>query len=213
MAANAANDRHATAASQALIELLQLAYSGELGAALAYRGHWKSLSEGEDRRRIRTIEQEELHHRSRLREMLLELGAAPKRSREVRAWLIGRTLGLLCRVSGWLAPMYGAGKLESRNVREYEAAARHARDCGRLEWVDCLLTMAEVEWDHEAYFRARVLSHRLGRRLRLWPAPPPRASIRLSFEPPDLRGPREPRDSHEPRTSPELRIPAECMTP
>ena len=168
--------------AQALTALLQLACSGELGAALAYRGHWKSLAEGEDRRRIRTIEQEELHHRTRLQEMLRELGTSPKRSREVRAWLIGRTLGLLCRVSGWLAPMYGAGKLESRNIREYEEAARHARDCGRHEWVDCLLTMAEVEWDHEAYFRGRVRSHRLGRRLRLWPAPPPRESIRLAFE-------------------------------
>ena len=55
-----------------------------------------------------------------------------------------RTLGVLCHVSGWL--------------REYEAAARHAWNCGRREWVDCLLTMAEVEWEHDAYFRGRVLS-------------------------------------------------------
>ena len=54
-AANAANYRHATDASQDLIELLQLAYSGELGAALAYRGHWKSLPEGEDRRCIEEV--------------------------------------------------------------------------------------------------------------------------------------------------------------
>jgi hypothetical protein len=48
--------------------------------------------------------------------------------------------------------MYGAGKLESRNVKEYEVAARHAWACDRREWVDCLLTMAEVEWEHEAFF-------------------------------------------------------------
>ena len=89
---------------------------------------------------------------------------------------------LLCHVSGWLAPMYGAGKLESRNVREYETAARHALACGRDEWVDCLLTMAEVEWEHEAFFRSRVLSHRVGRRLRIWPALPPKEAIRESFE-------------------------------
>ena len=202
--------------AQALMALLQLACSGELGAALAYRGHWKSLPEGEDRRRIRAIEQEELHHRSRLREMLRELGAAPKRSREVRAWLIGRTLGLLCRVSGWLAPMYGAGKLESRNVREYEAAARHARDCGRHDWVDCLLTMAEVEWDHEAYFRGRVLSHRLGRRLRLWPVPPPRETIRHSFESFERRESSESSESsrwRDSRESSERRAAAEFVTP
>jgi hypothetical protein len=165
-----------------LVAILRLAYSGELAAALAYRGHWKSVSDDEDRRRIRQIEEEEWRHRDLVGAMLQDLGESPGRLREVRAWLIGRTLGLLCHISGWLAPMYGAGKLESRNVKEYEAAARHALACGRDEWIDCLLTMAEVEWEHEAFFRSRVLSHRVGRRLRIWPAPPPKEAIRESFE-------------------------------
>jgi hypothetical protein len=38
--------------------------------------------------------------------------------------------------------------------------------------------MAEVEWEHEQYFRAKVLSHPLGRRLPIWPAPPPKEAIR-----------------------------------
>jgi Ubiquinone biosynthesis protein COQ7 len=165
-----------------LVAILRLAYSGELAAALAYRGHWKSVSDAEDRQRIRQIEEEEWRHRDLVGAMLQDLGESPGRLREVRAWLIGRTLGLLCHISGWLAPMYGAGKLESRNVKEYEAAARHALACGRDEWIDCLLTMAEVEWEHEAFFRSRVLSHRVGRRLRIWPAPPPKEAIRESFE-------------------------------
>jgi hypothetical protein len=173
-----------------LVAILQLAYSGELAAALAYRGHWKSVSDAEDRQRIRQIEEEEWRHRSLVGAMLRDLGESPGRLREVRARLIGRTLGLLCHVSGWLAPMYGAGRLESRNIREYEAAARHALSGGRDEWVDCLLTMAEIEWEHEAFFRSRVLSHRVGRRLRIWPAPPPKEAIRESFEhdAPALRG-------------------------
>lgn len=114
--------------------------------------------------------------------MLRELGETPRVVREARARLIGRTLGVLCHLAGWLAPMNGAGKLESRNVREYEAAARHAWASGQREWVDCLLTMAEVEWEHEAFFRARVLSHRFGRRVRIWAAPPPKETIRQSFE-------------------------------
>ncbi len=164
-----------------LIAILRLAYSGERAAGYAYRGHARSVSDPEERARIFEIEEEEWHHRCLVGEMLDALGAAPSRARELKATLIGRTLGALCRVSGWLAPMYGAGKLESRNVREYEAAARHALACGRGEWVDCLLEMAEVEWEHEAYFRARVLSHRLGSRLPLWTAPPPRPTIRESF--------------------------------
>jgi ubiquinone biosynthesis protein COQ7 len=170
------------AAVDGLVSILQLAYSGELAAALAYRGHLKSVSDAEDRERIRQIEEEEWRHRDLVGAMLQDLGESPGRLREVRAWLIGRTLGLLCHISGWLAPMYGAGKLESRNIREYEAAARHALACGRDEWIDCLLTMAEVEWEHEAFFRSRVLSHRIGRRLPIWPAPPPKEAIRESFE-------------------------------
>ena len=78
--------------------------------------------------------------------------------------------------------MFGAGKLERRNIKEYETAARLAVAANHPEFVDCLLGMAEVEWEHEAYFRSRVLSHRLGRLLLLWPAPPPKREIRASFE-------------------------------
>jgi len=164
-----------------LIGILQLAYSGELAAAYAYRGHWKSVSDTEERQRIQEIETEEWHHRQLVGEMLASLNAAPDKMRERRATIIGRTLGFLCHVSGWLAPMYGAGRLESRNIREYETAARFARDAGHDEFVDCLLTMAEVEWEHENYFRSRVLSHRLGKLLSIWPKPPAREMIRKSF--------------------------------
>jgi rubrerythrin len=165
-----------------LIALLQLAYSGELAAAHAYHGHWHSVRHTDERESIRKIEDDEWRHRKLVGEMLAGLGAGPSKRREIRAAIIGRTLGLLCHVTGWLAPMYGAGKLESRNVREYETAARYARDCGCVDLIDCLLEMAEVEWDHEFYFRACVLSHALGRRLPLWPQPPPKETIRISLE-------------------------------
>lgn len=164
-----------------LVEILQFAYSGELAAGLAYRGHWGSVSDPAERDRIRTIEDEEWHHRELVGAMLRELGSGPDPRRERRATIIGRTLGVLCHVATWFPPMYGAGKLESRNIREYEAAARFARDSGNEHFVDCLLTMAEVEWEHEAYFRARVTSHWLSRVVRVWPAPPPRDEIRRGF--------------------------------
>ncbi|HYJ85221.1 MAG TPA: ferritin-like domain-containing protein [Pyrinomonadaceae bacterium] len=164
-----------------LINILQLAYSGELAAAYAYRGHWHSVSDAEERARIEQIENEEWHHRRLVGEMLQKLGAQPNQRRERRALIIGRSLGFLCHLTGWLAPMYGAGRLESHNIREYETAARYARDCGREEFVDCLLTMAEVEWEHEKYFRSRVLIHLLGKRLPIWSEPPAKESIRDSF--------------------------------
>ena len=170
-----------TKAQENLIALLQLAYSAERAAAYAYRGHWHSLVATDERARIKQIEDEEWHHRKLVGEMLRALNSAPNGQREIRSLLIGRALGLLCHLMGWLAPMYGAGRLESRNIREYETAARYARDCGHQEFVDCLLTMAEVEWEHERYFRSRVLLHSWARKLPLWSEPPPKETIRKSF--------------------------------
>ena len=161
-----------------LIGILQLAYSGELAAAYAYRGHWKSLSDPEERHRIEEIENEEWHHRRLVGEMLSSLKAEPDPSRERRASIIGRVLGFGCHVSGWLAPMYGAGRLESRNIREYETAARLAHECGRDDLIDCLLTMAETEWEHERYFRSLVMTHRFAKYLPIWSEPPGKESIR-----------------------------------
>jgi hypothetical protein len=40
--------------------------------------------------------------------------------------------------------------------------------------------MAEVEWDHEAFFRSQVEKSARGRRF-LWKPLPPRAAIREAF--------------------------------
>jgi hypothetical protein len=166
---------------QELISLLKMAYSAEMAAAYAYRGHWHSVIDPDEKARIKKIEDEEWHHRRLVGEMLAELNARPDRLKEVRAAILGRVLGVLCHLSGWFAPMYGAGRLESRNIREYETAARYARDSGHNTFIDCLLLMAEVEWEHEFYFRSRVAEHRWTAKLRLWPQPPPKENIRLSF--------------------------------
>lgn len=164
-----------------LARILRLAYSGELAAALAYRGHWHSLVDRDDRFHIYKIEQEEWHHRSLVGDMLQKIGKSPNIFREVRAFCIGYILAFLCHISGWLLPMYAAGKLESKNIKEYELAARLAAISDHPEFVDCLLTMAEVEWDHEYYFRSCVLRHRWSNRIPIWPAPPSREKIRSSF--------------------------------
>lgn len=166
-----------------LVAILRLAYSGELAAAYAYRGHWRSLSDPIERDEVRNIEHDEWHHRELVGALLASLGARPHHLREARAWIVGRILGMSCHLSGWLAPMYGAGRLERRNIGEYETAAQLARDCGELAMIDCLLGMAEVEWDHEQYFRAKVRAHRLGNRIPIWSPPPPKASLRSGEAP------------------------------
>jgi len=170
------------AARAKLIRILQNAYSGELGAGYAYRGHWRSVSDPDERAHIHQIEDEEWHHRQLVGEMLTSLDAHPNRIREAIFFTIGRTLGLLCHLSGWFAPMYGAGRLERRNIVEYEDAAQFARECGRDDLIECLLTMAEVEWDHELYFRSKVLTRpRLLRWIKLWSPAPPKETIRARF--------------------------------
>jgi len=171
----------ATDPAAALLELIRLAHAGERAAALAYRGHARSVRDAGERARIAEIEAEEWHHREQLAKMLAESGAGPARWRELRAGVIGRALSVLCHLAGWFAPMYGAGRLERRNIIEYETAARLARACGRTEWIDCFLAMAEVEWEHERYFREKAASHPFTRRIGLWDPPPPKAAIRESF--------------------------------
>ncbi len=169
-------------AREKLIRQLQGACSGELAAGFAYRGHWRSVRDAAERERIRIIESEEWHHRDLVLGLLRELGAKPKRLREIVFRCIGRTLGALCHVSGWFIPMYGAGRLERHNIVEYEEAAVYAAQCGHPEMIDCLLTMAEVEWEHERYFRERIAGHVLLRVLPPWDAPPPKASIRAASD-------------------------------
>ena len=144
-----------------LIRILQDAYSGEIAAAYAYRGHWKSLPESPEKSNIKKIEAEEWHHRERVGRWLEVLNAKPRRLREAVFWMIGRTLGMSCHVSGWFMPMYFAGRLENGNVVEYEDAARFASELGMHECVDDLLDMARVELEHEVFFRETVKGHRL----------------------------------------------------
>ena len=148
-------------ARENLIRILQHAYSGEVAAAYAYRGHWKSLRDSPERRRIIEIEAEEWNHRRRVGLWLKKLDAKPRSIREKIFWTIGRTLGLTCHVSGWFMPMYFAGRLESKNSIEYEDAAVFARDLEMQDCVDDLLDMARVEVEHEVFFREMVTGHRL----------------------------------------------------
>ncbi|HMJ83092.1 MAG TPA: demethoxyubiquinone hydroxylase family protein [Vicinamibacterales bacterium] len=164
-----------------LIHVLRSACSGELAAGYAYRGHWKSISPGAVRERIREIEEEEWHHRRLVRSLLVKLGSGPSRSREAVFWMIGKAIGLLCHIGGRFIPMYGAGRLESANIAEYERAAAFALAVGYLEMVDCLLTMAEVEWEHERFFREQIAEHWMLRIFKPWPLPPPKHTIRSPY--------------------------------
>ncbi|HKC60534.1 MAG TPA: hypothetical protein VKB92_10650 [Myxococcales bacterium] len=181
MRALAAVDARAATARAHLVFLLQLAYSGELGAARAYAGHAASLRDPAEQAALRRICREEIRHRRCLRRMLAGLGAAPDPRRESKMDLVGRSISLFCQVGGWFFPMYGAGRLESQNIREYEHAARLAAVAGCDPLIEELLVMAEVEWDHERFFREKASSHPFWRVVPHWQVPAPRSSIRDDF--------------------------------
>ncbi len=164
-----------------LVKLLQLAYSAEMGAALAYRGHWHSLVTASERAEVRHIEAEEWLHRREVGALLRDLAVHPRLSYEIKFFLIGSVLRGLCNLAGWFWPMYGAGRLESRNYREYAQAADYAFECGQTDYVNCLLGMAETEWDHECYFRGKVESHLWHKFIPMWEETAPKASIRQNY--------------------------------
>ncbi|HUR25234.1 MAG TPA: demethoxyubiquinone hydroxylase family protein [Candidatus Thermoplasmatota archaeon] len=170
---------------EALICRLRLAYAGELGAARGYAGHWRSIRRPRragQRVAVRRIMREELEHRAHVGQMLAELGRRPSRLRDAWMWCIGTAIAASCFVGGWYLPMYGAGRIERRNIWEYEHAARLAAQAGLHRYVEGLLAMAEVEWDHERYFHDQVRGHWLPQRLGSWPEPGPREGIRASFD-------------------------------
>jgi rubrerythrin len=165
-----------------LVRLLQLAYSGELGAAIAYRGHAAAVADPDERQHIRQIRLEELDHRDRVGRMLGFFGARPDPALELRNRALGTSIGAFCRVGGWFFPMYGAGWIERRNIAEYERAARLAAQCNEQGFAEELLDLAEVEWEHERYFRLKAAGHPFARLIKVWSAPGPKPDIRQRFE-------------------------------
>lgn len=149
-------------ARQNLICILQNAHAGELAAAFAYQGHWKSLrKDAAEIEQIKKIEREEWEHRANVAKWLNELGASPRPLREKTFWMVGKTIGLACFVSGWFFPMYFAGRLESGNVQEYVDAAEYARQLGMDECFNEMMAMSAVEGEHEEFFRKIIADHRL----------------------------------------------------
>ena len=161
--------------------ILTLAYSGELGAIRAYIGHRNALTDYAEKLEVRRILEDEIRHRRRVGEMLAALGRAPDPYRERKMNVVGRTISFICHVSGWFIPMWGAGQLEAQNIVEYEHAARLARLAGLGAWVEDLLHLAEVEWDHELYFRSKAETHWMWRVFPKWKKPPPRETIREDY--------------------------------
>jgi demethoxyubiquinone hydroxylase (CLK1/Coq7/Cat5 family) len=147
---------------RALVRGLQDAHAGELAAAYAYRGHWKSLRRRPAARaEVRRIEAAEWHHRRVVAAMLADLGARPRPAREAGMAAVGRFFGALCFVGGFFGPMYAAGRLEAANVQQYDAARDQSVALGLDSFAVHLQAMRVEEDRHERFFAEQVRGHRL----------------------------------------------------
>jgi demethoxyubiquinone hydroxylase (CLK1/Coq7/Cat5 family) len=144
----------------AFVRILQDAHAGELAAALAYRGHWKSIRRDPAvRAEIKRIEGTEWHHRALVAEILHSIGCEHRRARELLMWSIGRFFGMLCYVSLRFWPMYAAGRLEAMNVAQYERARELAAELGFDEHLPALAAMRDEEVRHETFFGEQCRDH------------------------------------------------------
>ncbi len=149
----------------------------------AYLGHRAfAVNNTAERNAITRILKDELLHRRCILKMLDQVGSSPDPKAEKKLDRVGRFITLICRFGGWYIPMYGAARLEADNIVEYEIAARLAWHAGLRDWIDDLLEMAEVEWDHEHVLRGFASSHWLWRFSPKWPVPALREQIRASFD-------------------------------
>jgi rubrerythrin len=145
-------------ARKKLIHILQMAYSGEKSAALAYQGHAGAVKDLIEKAEIQAIEADEWHHRSELLKMLTQLSAKSHAGRELLQTRIGLIIKPACYVSGWFFPMLGAWLLEEMNIQEYRNAASYAQELHLFEMAETLREWAEIEARHAQYFKQKAVS-------------------------------------------------------
>lgn len=142
------------------IKLLQKAYSGEMAAALAYNGHWKSLKNELEIKAVQQIEVEEWRHRRQIGGMLSELNVKPLFFREILFYLTGKSIAFICRFCGRFCSTYFAGILESKNVAEYRQAFEYAESIGLNQFLNEFTEMGKTEAEHELILLEMISEHR-----------------------------------------------------
>jgi rubrerythrin len=124
---------------------LKFNHGVEIGARLAYLGHYKRTKD----RNVLNIANEELVHQQTLKKILRFHGELPSKPIDVAFSLIGNTVSLLCRISPRFMLNFVASTLETFAIFSY----------GYLAVVypifrENFLLMAKAERQHERYFKA-----------------------------------------------------------
>lgn len=88
----------------------------------------------------------------------------------MRAAVVGRALSFLCGWTGWFFPLYLTGKLETKNVEEYDRAAEYAAALGLDPFLRPLRAMAEAEVGTKSTFLKSWVTRRRSAGLRRSPS-------------------------------------------
>lgn len=144
-----------------LVKQLQMAYSAEKAAALAYIGHATSVNDPDAKIAIKQIEMDEWGHRETVLSIMRRYDVPISRYKEMKYAIVGRILSLSCHVIGWFMPCYFAGRLESGNVCEYFVMMHYFNELGITEHDEVLYEMGLKEKQHEVYFQKSIANSRL----------------------------------------------------
>ena len=128
------------------LTLLKLSYAIEIGAYLAYIGHYKRSNDF----RVKCIALEELRHMIMIRDILQDHNTTPSKFFNSVFFVIGMIIKHLCRITPKRLLNLVAGVLEIFNVVNYNYLGRKFPD-HYYEFTE----MAECEYEHEVYFLAK----------------------------------------------------------
>lgn len=136
-----------------LIKMLKFAHAAEIAAYHAYEGHWRSVSNQEERQYIQKIAFDELKHIHDLTTILNSMESKPSKFLDTCGKIVGEIVGFACFYTGWRLPMLVAGMMEKIGTSSYRKIAMEAAENGKVGLAYQLRSMADNEDEHETYFK------------------------------------------------------------
>lgn len=124
--------------------LLKFNYGVEIGAQLAYLGHYAATGD----KQILKIAQEEQDHKDELYKILTGYEEAPSPFINMFFWLIGTSIRYACRISPKSLLNFVAQSMEIFAIFSYKMLAKKYP-----EFSCVFLSMSEAEERHRIYFK------------------------------------------------------------
>lgn len=126
------------------ITLLKFCFAVEIGAYLAYVGHYRSSKD----KKIKSIMRDELSHMVYIKRVLASYDEKPTAVFSLPFLIIGHMIRLTCRITPKPMLDFVARIMEKFNVVSYDYMAK-----AFPEHSETFLGMMQNEYEHEIYFK------------------------------------------------------------